>query len=942
MILASLDLAEEFAQSRSQVQQQRETTLYGSALYALRRYGQEGWYSALLERATRLMREQYHEDTGRWTSKAMQQAQENFRRQARASLEKTKEPTPETIQQQARALAASLSTAAVNAALETLGEEAPEKVVRKVWVSMEDERVRPTHRLADGQIVDLGDRFAVGEGTLAHPGDMSGPVSEWINCRCIMALVEGEPLAVAAAGGVNAEDGRSIGIFALPAETDAVEQHPEWTPHVTLGYPDSPGDPDFSPQAVTFDRLAVWVGDSHYEYPLGGDMDDTDDAPQAPSPEERLDYTDEPIPFWGVLAPEGEESGDGRMFTLGALRVRPLPLPLAYQKVNLEGHDGSFRVANIERAWRRDGQVYGSGHFLTTVPEVEEVIGVMAESGGRMGVSIDADDGEMALMLRDGRSLDEAMEAMGEDEGVDIDDVVRTFTSARVCGATLCNIPAFYQAFIALGDVPEEYAPGDGEDLVVESRSQERERIAAAISEKSWDGSASRFTPEEWFRSTVVHRSQDKENKSDHSLPIREPNGDLSRAGVHAAAARLNQVDASAEQIASAREALRRAYSELGEEPPESLAAAAFVKTEDGPGWLTHPVDTDRLRDYWVRGKGAAKIGWGAPGDFNRCRTHLAPYVKPQHLSGYCANRHYDALGFWPGQHHSADNVLVAAVEAAEAVGYDLSGEDKTVGVGLNMVAAGEFPDAPPREWFEDPGLVEPSRLTITDDGRIFGHLAAWGTCHIGFDGQCVTPPESAANYAYFRTGDLVCADGSHVAVGQITMDTGHANLRASARSAVSHYDNTGLAVADVAVGEDAHGIYVAGAIRPGTPLEKVTALRAAGSLSGDWRRIGQGLELVAALAVNVPGFPIPSVSIAASGGVQNSLVAAGVLRPSASQSEVDEAVDTIVARVLDRIAQQTEAERRIEVLRASVDQARSAEAARRIVRAAARHNRKG
>ena len=60
-----------------------------------------------------------------------------------------------------------------------------------------------------------------------------------------------------------------------------------------------------------------------------------------------------------------------------------------------------------------------------------------------------------------------------------------------------------------------------------------------------------------------------------------------------------------------------------------------FVKTEDGPGWLTHPIDTDRLRDYWVRGPGAAKINWGVPGDFNRCRSQVAKYIKPQHLSGY-------------------------------------------------------------------------------------------------------------------------------------------------------------------------------------------------------------------------------------------------------------------------------------------------------------------
>jgi hypothetical protein len=83
-----------------------------------------------------------------------------------------------------------------------------------------------------------------------------------------------------------------------------------------------------------------------------------------------------------------------------------------------------------------------------------------------------------------------------------------------------------------------------------------------------------------------------------------------------------------------------------------------------------------------------------------------------------------------------------------------------------------------------------------------------------------------------------------------------------------------------VAVGEDAHGIWVAGALRPDVTADKVRALRAS-PLSGDWRRIGNNLELVAALAVNTPGFPIPRPSgLVASGHVQ-SLVASGMVPPA-------------------------------------------------------------
>lgn len=46
---------------------------------------------------------------------------------------------------------------------------------------------------------------------------------------------------------------------------DSVEQYPEWTPHLTLGYPETPAHPDNSDypgiHGVHFDRIAVWVGD---------------------------------------------------------------------------------------------------------------------------------------------------------------------------------------------------------------------------------------------------------------------------------------------------------------------------------------------------------------------------------------------------------------------------------------------------------------------------------------------------------------------------------------------------------------------------------------------------------------------------------------------------------------------------------------------------------
>jgi len=207
----------------------------------------------------------------------------------------------------------------------------------------------------------------------------------------------------------------------------------------------------------------------------------------------------------------------------------------------------------------------------------------------------------------------------------------------------------------------------------------------------------------------------------------------------------------------------------------------------------------------------------------------------------------------------------------------------------------GLAPKTPPKGWFADPGLKGPTPMTVTQEGRIYGHVATWGTCHIGFTDQCVTPPKSAANYQYYLTGEVVCEDGTRVPVGNITMDTGHAPLNANGTAALAHYDNTGLAVADVRTGEDQHGIWMAGAIRPDLDPNKVRALMAS-DVSGDWRRIGGNLELVGVLAVNVPGFPKPRLQIHENAGLVASLIAS--IPAQSKEPDLTSVADRIAASI--------------------------------------------
>ena len=187
-------------------------------------------------------------------------------------------------------------------------------------------------------------------------------------------------------------------------------------------------------------------------------------------------------------------------------------------------------------------------------------------------------------------------------------------------------------------------------------------------------------------------------------------------------------------------------------------------------------------------------------------------------------------------------------------------------------LVAGSIPVVPPNAWFENPRMNKATPLTVDDEGRVFGHIAAWHVDHIGMSFG-TKPPRSRSKYAYFHTGVVRTDSGKDVPVGQLTLAGGHASLEASAAEAVRHYDDTASAIADVHAGEDAFGIWVAGALRPGTTPEQVRALRASAP-SGDWRPVKGHLELVAVCQVNVPGFPIARARVAS--GAVMALVAAG------------------------------------------------------------------
>lgn len=881
-----------FAAERRAVMNDAISALETPVRYSTMRLGLPRWEEHIVVAALDIFDTTARAEVDQW-SQVLDDMRENFEIELRRALLETKASSDPDRQRET--LARWVSTMAVNAGTEAATTADPDDGVGLEWVTMGDPDVRHSHQETAGQTVPTGMPFTVGDAELLYPGQPVGAPENWINCRCTVRptmLTKATANTITAAGDNAVEDAKhtSSVLVALPAQDDVVhtlgqeeshvtllffgdaaafdaqpikdevaaylssmgpaepvtdnvsgtavlgadkanvllldarnlanirgailasdvvravhdtvEQFPSWIPHLTIGYPEpdalKPDDEPFSPEtppipeAIVFDRLALWHGDEQTEFPFKGSVtvvaDSSDQKPvmsaeQLPdgvsfsaeelaemvemaarplAPEEEEDASpdtppmldddeaDLPVPWHGVLAPEGVPSGDGRQFAHNALSNRKLPLPLKYMPADAAGHDGSVVCGRIDKIWREDGEVRAEGVFDHSEWGYEAVRQI-AEQMLR-GVSVDVD------------AVEASVDTEAEEAGV------MEFAKARIAAATLCAIPAFAEAWVALGpwqDIKEEDV--ETEDADIETA-----------------------------------------------------------AGETADFKRVPQ------------------------------------KTKDGPGWITAPKPTHRITDYWVDGTGAAKIGWGAPGDFNRCRTQLAKYVQnPQWLAGLCANLHYRALGAWPGQ--------------ANAQTEEMEGKSLTASVAF----APAEQIIMPVDAFVNPGLEEETPFTITEDGRVFGHLATWNVCHIGIGNACVNAPPSATDYSFFLTGKVL-TDAGPVAVGQISLGGGHADGSYGVRAAVAHYDSTSAAVADVTVGEDSVGVWCAGVLRPGVSPEQVYALRAA-VLSGDWREVivnGQSnLELVAALAVNVPGFPIPRPTLVASAGGQTALFGASIAR---------------------------------------------------------------
>lgn len=819
---------------------------------------------------------------------------------------------------------------------------------------------------------------------------------------------------------------------------ESVEQFPQWTPHVTLGYPETPAAGEYDGEAVTFDRVGLWVGPDQEEYPMSGKKDESlaaggiitgeralpaGDGPGSPdyvvskSALERVGMTaerfnaltalaaarkggairaaggstelvdlDEPedeveddempmdeledgeeliteIPVHGVATVEGVPTGDGRGFRPGAIKFGPLPQPLGYEFESGHGSNNSRvaiigRIDEYERRELEDGTAeirwrgvimpdkpYGSRAIESIVDGSYTGLSVIVDS-----VTVDVEEEREAMRQRlsapaetlsEGETLSaDEIEAMLDDFIGDGTQPVTWFSDAQVRRFDMVPTGAFQQGYTALGhefaeELTEEQLTAAAQALedcgcadeitaeevaslaqgqyVVEFSGEEGTSLYGPFATReeadAWIGSAGdgEYQPISISPAFREISSEDRKRLADEGKAL--PDGSFPIETVEDLRNAIQSIGRASDPEAAKAHIKKRAR-ELDQEDlvPEdwaahiaALTAAAFAPgTKDGPGWITHPVPTARIRRYWVRGKGAAKIRWGAPGDFNRCRAQLAKYVQnPEWLAGLCANMHKEAIGVWPGQEGGGRDrhSLVASGTPAPLV---------------VMASATTEHQAYPAELFTEPTEDHTFGLRVDrETRRVWGYAASWDSCHIGISGMCQKAPRSRSDYAFFRKG-VVDTTAGEQRVGLITSGIGHADEYLGAAAATAHYDQTDAVRAYINIGENSKGIWFSGVLAPGVTDAQIDEMRAIGRTSGDWRNwsgMRGDLELVGLVVVNTEGY-----QLAASAGVQTTAIGLGslpaeepeVVTASASESPLEGAVDVLefdMDELADRVA---------------------------------------
>ena len=145
----------------------------------------------------------------------------------------------------------------------------------------------------------------------------------------------------------------------------------------------------------------------------------------------------------------------------------------------------------------------------------------------------------------------------------------------------------------------------------------------------------------------VTYKRQDKkwvpdpQILSDLKSPAPPPVVQLDKNVLNDVLVEVDGIEAKAQAVTAA--IMRLWFTATGDLNQAILAAGGLDRNRG---------NAEALRRYWTRGKGAAKIRWGTPGDWTRCVRQLSKYLGPR-AKGYCQLRHKEVTGVYTGSKYN-------------------------------------------------------------------------------------------------------------------------------------------------------------------------------------------------------------------------------------------------------------------------------------------------
>lgn len=609
------------------------------------------------------------------------------------------------------------------------------------------------------------------------------------------------------------------------------------------------------------------------------------------------------IGHWqGPLVTEGEWTGDNRFFEPGSLEwdTGYLPFPLRWAPVDNGGHDGAVHVAWIENVDRQGNQIWGSG------PVFDQGFMDYLNAAGKAGVSIDADEGTLTVevVMPDGPSLGTEEPQPGTQYGIPKE--LSRYQQARLRAATVVDIPAFVSAYVEPAGNLGELAPAEVAGTVVPDEGL----VAAApalvdeIPVPAPEAAGVALFAEDTGRVLMTQRALSPDDPNGGKWEL--PGGGIDSGETPEEAARREFGEETGNPLPQDATLLDTYVSDNGvyachvfsipAEASVSLGGGGIVNPDDPDGdfnealafWDVSHIQGDHIRPEvlsmdWAQINPFDQDGAAADDaiveEFDVAAPVPEPPVKKMaspsaedttYLTALLAHHHdVETLTTeYLQQADQADPVAVFAQEVLQCMNeYDqqinnMLGVAPETPTAADALVASAAPVAPPDEWFEPFDLEGATPLTVTADGRVFGHLATWDSCHRGgqFSGQCVKPP-SDPKAPFFQLGEVVTASGATVDVGVVTLGGGHFTKNGAITS-IEHMDDVTTAAAVVVVREDDYGIGLFGSITSDATPAMVAALRRS-PLSAAWRKERGKYRLVGAHAVNVPGHPVTRTLVA-------------------------------------------------------------------------------